>query len=235
VSEAIKKLLEVQKCDGLIRNLTKQTIDLPNQKASEAARLSEHIGQTNQADDELKHAKAEVKTIEVEVKSLKEHIVKLKQQQMLLKSNVEFKAMALQIDTLEGKIKNLEDKELVQMDGLEVMVKDVSDQKEEILRDKAIVAKELEIWDTKLKKVEEQLTATESEREGLIKEVPAEALRLYERMAERKYPAIVPVIDGTCGGCYMNLPAYVIYDAKKQINPTVTCNFCGRFVYEFKK
>ena len=232
MSEAIKKLLEVQECDGLIRDLTKQTIDLPNQKASEESRLSEHIGQTNQADDTLKHAKAEVQNIEVEVKSIKEHIVKLKQQQMLLKSNAEFKAMTHQIDALESKIKDLEDEELVKMDNVEGMAKDVAEQKANILREKAIVEEELKIWDTKLGEVKAQLKVENARRESLVAEVPAEALRLYDRMAERKFPAIVPIINGTCGGCYMILPAYLIYDSKKQENPTVTCNFCGRFVYE---
>jgi len=231
VSEAIKKLLEVQECDGLIRDLTKQTIDLPNQKASEESRLSEHIGQTNQADDALKHAKAEVHNIEIEVKSIKEHIVKLKQQQMLLKSNDEFKVMTHQIDALESKIKNLEDEELVKMDNVEGMAKDVAEQKADIIREKAIVEAELKIWDTKLSEVKAQLKVEEARRESLVAEVPAEALRLYDRMAERKFPAMVPVVDGTCGGCYMNLPAYVIYDSKKQEIPTVTCNFCGRFIY----
>jgi predicted nucleic acid-binding Zn-ribbon protein len=232
VSEAIKKLLEVQKCDGVIRDLTKQTIDLPSQKASEESRLSEHIGQTDQAENALKHVKAEVQNIEGEVKTIKEHIVKLKQQQMLLKSNNEFKAMTHQIEALESKIQDLEDKELVGMDNLEVMAKDVEKQKIEISREKAIVEEELKIWDTKLSEVKAQLTVEKARRESLVAEVPAEALRLYNRMAERKFPAIVPIVDGTCGGCYMNLPAYVIYDSKKQENPTVTCNFCGRFIYE---
>ena len=232
MSEAIKKLLEVQECDGLIRYLTKQTIDLPNQKATEESRLSEHIGQTNQADNDLKHAKAEVQNIEVEVKSINEHIIKLKQQQMLLKSNDEFKAMTHQIDALENKIKDLEDKELIRMDNVEGMAKDVAKQKSDISREKTVVEEELKIWDIKLSEVQAQLKVEKSKRETLVKNVPAEALRLYERMAERKFPAIVPVVNGTCGGCYMNLPAYVIYDSKKQEDPTVTCNFCGRFVYE---
>ncbi len=232
MSETIKKLLEVQECDRLIRDLTKQTIDLPTQKASEESRLSEHIGQTNQADNALKHAQAEVQNIEVEVKSIKEHIVKLKQQQMLLKSNAEFKAMTNQIDALESKIKDLEDKELVGMDTVEVMAKDVAEQKSDIIREKAVVEEELKIWDTKLREVKAQLKVEEARRESLLAGIPAEALRLYDRMAERKFPVIVPIVDGTCGGCYMSLPAYVIYDSKKQENPTVTCNFCGRFVYE---
>ena len=232
MSEVIEKLLEIQVYDLQIRDLRKQSVDLPLQKQSEEARLSEHIGQTNQADDALKHAKAEVQNIEVEVKSIKEHIVKLKQQQMLLKSNDEFKAMTHQIDTFENKIKNLEDEELVKMDSVEVMIKDVSEQKESISREKAIVEEELQVWDTKLKEVKKQLVIDEAKREERTVSVPAEAMRIYNRMAERKAPAMVPIVNGTCGGCNMSLPAYVLYDAKKQDTPTVTCNFCGRFVYE---
>ncbi|MDA3799086.1 MAG: C4-type zinc ribbon domain-containing protein [Kiritimatiellae bacterium] len=232
MSEIIKKLLDVQECDLQIKDLRKQSIDLPLQKQSEEARLLKHIGQTNQADDALKHAKAEVQNIEIEVKSIKEHIVKLKQQQMLLKSNDEFKAMSHQIETLEKKIQNLEDQELVKMDSVEVMSKNVSEQKKDISREKTIVEEELKIWDTKLKEVKAQLVIVEARREELTVGIPDEALRLYNRMAERKSPAMVPVVDGTCGGCNMSLPAYVIYDAKKQETPTVTCNFCGRFLYE---
>lgn len=232
MSEIIEKLLVIQQCDKQIRDLKKQSVDLPVQKQQEEARLLEHVDEIDKADQQLKHAQAEVQNIEVEVRSVKEQISKLKQQQLQLKSNEEFKAMTLQIENLENKIVDLEDQELVKMDNLELMTSDVSEQKADISKEKALIAEELKIWDDRLEQVTTELAKQESKRAELVKDVPADALMMYERMAERKFPAIVPIYNGTCGGCNMNLPAYVLYDAKKQDKPSVTCNFCGRFVYE---
>ena len=71
------------------------------------------------------------------------------------------------------------------------------------------------------------------EREALVaKDIPVDVLRRYDRLrtrtpADRR--ALVPIRDGICDGCHMNITAQVrVNVAKGQVAP---CLNCGRLLY----
>lgn len=52
----------------------------------------------------------------------------------------------------------------------------------------------------------------------------------YRRLAGRTERAVVPVIGGTCYGCFVSIPTAVASDSERneEINH---CDNCGRFLY----
>ncbi|HEX8275569.1 MAG TPA: C4-type zinc ribbon domain-containing protein [Longimicrobiaceae bacterium] len=52
----------------------------------------------------------------------------------------------------------------------------------------------------------------------------------YRRIAGRHPRPVVPVIGGTCYGCFVNIPTAVASDAER--NQEIShCENCGRFLY----
>lgn len=73
----------------------------------------------------------------------------------------------------------------------------------------------------------EQLDAKIADVEGLLE---AGIRERYRRLAGSRGRGLVPVIDGTCYGCFMALPAEVA--STKGANEALpVCQHCGRFLY----
>jgi uncharacterized protein len=60
--------------------------------------------------------------------------------------------------------------------------------------------------------------------------LPSPVRSRYKRLAGRTERSVVPVIGGTCYGCFVSIPTAVVSDADRneQINH---CDNCGRFLY----
>jgi predicted nucleic acid-binding Zn-ribbon protein len=65
--------------------------------------------------------------------------------------------------------------------------------------------------------------------------VPELHRRLYDRIAARNLPAVVPVHAGKCGGCHLKISSEVESVVRgKQADPAAlppVCDQCGRIVY----
>lgn len=67
-------------------------------------------------------------------------------------------------------------------------------------------------------------------RRQLMERIPADMARDYNRLRGRHADAVVPVVDGVCQGCFVQLPAAVRVLLP---NPRerVSCDHCGRILY----
>ena len=72
----------------------------------------------------------------------------------------------------------------------------------------------------------EELQASLEKLEGRISR--AELTR-YRRLHQRMGRAIVPVIDGTCTGCFTNVPS--IFTSSVNLGKVINCETCGRMLY----
>ena len=66
--------------------------------------------------------------------------------------------------------------------------------------------------------------------------VEAAALRVYDRVAARQMPAVVPIHGGKCGGCHLKVSGEIESavrgkDAGAPGATLATCDQCGRVVY----
>lgn len=69
-------------------------------------------------------------------------------------------------------------------------------------------------------------------RQKLAERLPPEILSQYEKILHRyKDRAVAPVLNGFCGGCYMQLPSQFFSRRKAEIQ---NCPSCGRFLYWLK-
>lgn len=56
-------------------------------------------------------------------------------------------------------------------------------------------------------------------------------LRHYDKLMERRAPALVPVEGDTCQGCFMKLPTKFVQQVRNDTGHLHTCSNCSRFIY----
>jgi uncharacterized protein len=64
----------------------------------------------------------------------------------------------------------------------------------------------------------------------MLDTLPPPVRSRYERISSRQTRAVVPVIRGTCYGCFVQVPTALSSDSER--NEAVrSCQSCGRFLY----
>lgn len=230
-TKSMEDLLVIQDKDRRLARLTQEAKDIPLRKKELDRRLDAHRCSLEQANEDLKKATASVKQTEGEIELLNGKIRKYKEQQFQIKNNDEYRALEHEIEKAGKDISALEDQELIGMGQTDEVKKRIEEIQKGMKADEAHIAKDMLLLDERGAALKEQLDALLQEREKCAAGIPPDMLSRYERiMNHLKDVAIVPIENGSCGGCHMNLPPQVINNAKKDDSLTV-CTYCGRIVY----
>ncbi len=228
--DVVDKLLDVQEKDVEIRQMEKEQKDIPARKKAEEERLAEHKATIDSAENLLKQKKTVVKDLELESDSCREKIQKLKKQQLDIKTNKEYRAMSAEIQGMEDRISEIEDRQLVAMEDVEKVKTEIQKRQETLSEEEEVLAEDLKELDSRAAEIETRLKAELQKRNELAKDIDKDWLQQYESIMKSKDRALVQLKDGVCGGCHMKLPTYVRHDAKKRLG-MVRCDFCGRLLY----
>jgi predicted nucleic acid-binding Zn-ribbon protein len=79
-------------------------------------------------------------------------------------------------------------------------------------------------------KIEDALSDLDEKIREMEEALPAPVRNRYQRLAGRSERAVVPVIRGTCFGCFVSIPTAVSSDADRN-EGLRNCDNCGRFIY----
>lgn len=231
MSTIIERILVIQERDRRIRDLSRECDDIPIHQKQVESRLDANRESLKATQEEMKKRTSAAKEIDVEIESLKQKITKFREQQLQIKSNVEYKALEHEIAAVQGKIRELEDKELVVMESIEEIRGALTSREKDLQQDQARVSQDMGTLAQRLEGMKADLEILRRDRAALAANVTPDWLSRYERIFQKTGDfAVVPVEHGTCGGCHMQLPPSVVHNAK---NPLVMtgCNFCGRILY----
>ncbi|MBN1556988.1 MAG: hypothetical protein JW951_02445 [Lentisphaerae bacterium] len=226
----VERLLAVQEHDLRIRAMEREQRDIPARQEEERGRLEQHRAALAEAQDALKAKQADVKALELETDAGRGKIDKLRRQQLDLKTNKEFKAMDQEIAVIEAEIAQVEDRELVQMEEIERLRGKVETRRRELAAEEAAVNDVVAELDQRAAGLEARLGKARAERAVAAADADPEWLARYDRIFERKEPALVALEDGICGGCHMKLPPAVAHDARRG-DRMVSCSYCQRLLY----
>ncbi len=203
------------------------------------ARRVEKVRQSDQEQHEkLMRLQADIDRLELERKTREDEITKFREQMKITKTNKEYAAIRVQINTLDANNRKLEDRILGLMD-----------QFDELKAQAGTIKEDLAQQTERLEKLEADLVDAEAESDPKIKElldereeavfhVPATALQTFQRIAERhESEAMAQVVkpyakreEFLCSGCQMSIPLESV-NAIMNTDEVQTCNVCGRILY----
>lgn len=229
----IDQLRALQEMDVAAMRLQAEFDSVPVRKQEAEAALAGSRQALEQARDNVKNRQSAMRQSELDIETLRQQIAKLRTQQFQIKTNSEYRALNLEIEHLEEKIRHGEDDELLVMEEIDGLRGRVAEKEAALKKEQERVDAEVQRLEARRGELEKELRTAGETRSRLAGNVPAQWLAVYERvLANKKDSALVGVDDNAiCGGCHMKLPPQVLHDVRRA-ETIQHCVFCGRLLFD---
>jgi hypothetical protein len=228
----LRNLLALQELDLQIISLNDEKSklqDVVEKKKSEADRRQQEV---QEQEERIKRLKVEMKKLEVEIAEAGDRIRKLESQQVHVKTNEGYKALDKEIYEAKAHRARTEDILLQKMELLEEGTKGIGGARQEVGALIALLKRESGEAKEKIREIESQVAGFQAKRAEITGSIEEGHLRLYNRIFNnKKVPAIVPVVNRTCRGCHLAVPAAVESILRRHQSNIVTCENCSRILY----
>jgi len=226
------QLLVVQERDARRRQLEQQIITVPLDRATVEKAIATEKAAIEAARTEVKGLETKKKLLETEIGSAETVLSKYRTQQMAVKKNEEYHALGNQIETLVKQIGGFEEQELV-------IMYNIDEAKARFVKAEATLKANITGHEKKLSVLAERLVnlqteLTEVKAAVVVAREPATpyALKVYDRVAARQWPVVVPLRGGKCGGCHLKVSSEA-ESASRSADPAQLgiCDQCSRVLY----
>jgi len=235
LNEALRNLYLV---DQQVRGLESRLEGAEKRVRMQQVKLEQLHQQRDELASQLRHAEAHAATLENEINSKDAKIAQLREQMNSVRTNKEYSAMLVEVNTLKadrGKIEEQALELMGQIDAYKEQMAALEGQVAEQEKVKELAERELA---DRHAEVKEQLERVKAERAEAASQIPPEALGAFERLAETyEGEAMAPVIEEdrrrmeyVCGGCYMQIPVEKVNLLLSQ-DQMVRCSSCQRLLY----
>ena len=232
---AIESLLILQDRDSKRLNLEAQLKAVPRDIAAVEQKIATEKAAIEVARTEWRELESKKKLLETEIGSAETKVGQYRTQQLSIRKNDEYQAMGHQIETMQAQIAELEGKEL------EVMYA-IDEAKKKFAAAEAELKANISGHEARIKTLREREASLAAELKTAQVDVGSARdkveplrLRVYDRIAARNMPVVVPIHAGKCGGCHLKVSSEVESAARgKAAEPNAalpTCDQCGRIVY----
>jgi len=227
----LKRLVELQEMDKIIREVTQSLERLPQELQAENTALEEMQAEYNNQNQELENLQKQRQETEKEIAEMEEGIKGSRQRLMEIKSNIEYKAMLKEIAFKEDQRDQKETKVLELMELMEAQKGSIAEQTQRLQDQENVVTQRRGEVEVEMGKLNGELAGLEKQRKELRKGVPAQLLKRYEFIRQRRNgTAISPVQEGVCHGCHMNILPQQFIDLQKGLE-ILQCPHCQRILY----
>jgi predicted nucleic acid-binding Zn-ribbon protein len=170
------------------------------------------------------------RALEKDIEALGEQERKFLSQQGMVKTNAEFQALTHEIEQTRAKRSDLETGVLQRYEDEERAAA------EKPVAEAALKAAEEELAarvariDGEERALRERLETLQTERATLLGGLSPGTRTRYERThVMRDGRPVVPIRDGSCGGCFRRQPPQVLMDARRR-DRLIVCDGCGRLL-----
>jgi hypothetical protein len=230
--EVLAVLVQLQTLDSTLSKLDKEIAEIPKQIEAlrQQAETTSRWAAKSQSD--VQNIEKERKTLELELGNNESNISKYRSQLLQVKTNKEYSALQVEIDTLKSKNASIEERILHLMDDVEVkkgeatrINKQVTAEQEKI----KVFTRDKEIEKARL---EEERVRIQKEKQVLIESLPdKKIIQEYTKLVQvRGGVAVVAVEQGNCTGCHVSLTPQMFAEVKMR-EKVIRCPNCFRFLY----
>lgn len=231
-------LRELYLVDQQVRGLESRLDGARKNVRAQQIKMDQLNQQVNELSDQLKQSQAKAGTMENEVNTIDARVTKLRDQMNAVKTNKEYSAMLVEVNTLKADKSQLEEKAFEIMTQVEAQQKQLADLNARCVdqtKIKTLADKQLA---ERMGEVGEQLAAIQAQRAQAATHVPPDMLAIFDRLADNyDGEAMAAIIEEdrrrleyTCGGCYMQIPIERVNLLITQ-DQLVRCSSCQRILY----
>lgn len=134
-----------------------------------------------------------------------------------------------QVEFLKSRIDEVEEEAIRLMDEVEKDERRLQEERKAHEERLARLQRERSEVEEKISALQREIQQLKDKREAAIGEIPAHLRSHYERLREMYPDPVVPIVNGTCNGCHLNISQTTVDRARQ--GEVVTCDNCSRFLY----
>ena len=231
IADKLDALSELQRIDSEIDRIRTIRGELPVEVQDLEDEIIGMQTRFEKMSEELKDLETEISDRKLASKESEAAILKYKERQDNVRNNREFESLAKEVEFQELEIKLNEKKSKegkIRIEGKKETLDEVSGRLEERKSDLAIKKAELDAIVKETQKDEDRLIKLSDDAKKHIEE---RLLVAYSRLRlnAKNGLAVVPIMRGSCGGCFNKIPPQRQLDivTKKKI---LVCEHCGRIL-----
>lgn len=235
LTPVLETLLILQDRDIRRRALEAQLRGVPGEIGAVERKIAGEKAAIDAAKTELKELETKKKLLETEIGVAEDKLGKYRTQQSQVRKNDEYQALGHEIETTEAAVGTLEEQELAVMYAIDEAKKKFTAAEAELKANISGHEAKIRTLRERETNLAEELKTAQAEVAAARAPVGELRLKVYDRVAQRNMPAVVPVQGGKCGGCHLKVSSEVESAARAK-NPDssaalATCDQCGRIVY----
>lgn len=231
-------LRELNLVDQQLRGLESRLTGARRYVRAQQAKSDQLLQQKHELAQQLQQTKAHLANVENEVASADARIAHLRDLMNNVKTNKEYSAMLVEVNTLKVDKGKLEEQALELMSQVETLEGEVTAIDQAIAEQAKVQALADADLAERTGEVGDRLEELKAERVEKAKAVPPDALEVFERMADSyDGEAMSPLVEQDrrrmeylCGGCYMNLPVEMVNKLIRD-DELNRCPSCQRILY----
>jgi len=228
----MQTLVRIQESDLETDDLKARAESIPRESAALDAELADAKDARNKAKGRLKELEKQQRHEELILEDKNTLLKKYDMQLFALKTNKEYKAMLAEIDTVKADISSTEETILEILTDIDYATEEIASAEKALQDEEAAVRDKKLQLEKELEEVKRKLSEREQLKQELIPRVDEDLYQLYERVrkAKKNGPGAVPIVNDSCGGCFMHIPAQVVNEVMAG-NRIITCQSCSRILY----
>lgn len=232
VSE-LTTLIRLQDYDTRIAGLESEAARLPREIQALHTALTEARNAVEALRARLDASRKELRARERDLDDIGVKRTKSEARLYEVKTNVEYSAVLVEIETIKTQKAKTEEEILALMERQEILAVEIREaearhtaREEQARRDEGTIRQ-------RLAAVEQQLAGLRAERATLARDVPRNVLADYERILKARGGLGVAVVTSTsmwCGGCRVSIRPQAVQELRSG-QALLHCESCGRFLY----
>jgi hypothetical protein len=230
VEEDIQFLIQIVKKDMEIKERKRLLGSIPPRIKAierELRKMDEDLSETKQVFDKLE---AEKRHIDQDLKTHQGELAKKKEEQRLVKDNKSFRAVNAEIEYINKKIDQAEERMLVILEEGEARRKEIKILTDRINSDRSKLVAEREKLEQEMNAAEDSLKILEDEKLRILPHISEDIRRLYSRILTAKGDSgVANLLSDICQGCYSRVPPQKAHEVRKN-DQILKCEVCGRIL-----
>lgn len=229
IKDILQRLESLQAVDLKVREIEKMREVIPG-------KISELLGETRGKEAELAKIEAKLAEVERERRTLEGNaqdygarLARLQAQQSEIKHQKEYEVLLREMDGLKKHKAHFEEEALRSMELVEQVKQTLGAKSEEVASSRAAVSDQIAELEAKTAELAATIAQETVGRAVLTEGIPADTLRMYELVRQKRGKAVVSVQGGVCQGCNRALPPQM-YNIIMRLTSIEQCPGCHRFL-----
>ncbi len=231
MKEQLGLLWELQKIDLSLKNIKDERDRYPRELKKLDEKQNTEKERTKKEREKIELLEKERRQKENHLNAEQEKIKRAEGKMFEVKTNKEYQALLSEIDTVKKACSKEEEEILLVLDEIDELKKNLAK------REKEVVVT-LEKIETEKKELQEKMSRDDliwkgeiERRELLSKQLESQLAKLYTTLREKRQGVgVVTVKNGTCQGCFVNVPPQMYIEVQKN-NALIRCPNCNRILY----